>query len=60
MTNANMKLVSLSVTLNDHLETPEQELDDGEHITVRVVEVDKLLDELNGKLARSLSLSRFA
>jgi len=42
MTNATMKLVSIVVTCKDQLETPEQKLDDGESITIRVVELAKL------------------
>jgi len=42
MTNATMKLVSVAVTCNDRLETPKQRLDDGESITLRVVELDML------------------
>lgn len=49
MTNANMKLVVVNVTFADQLETPIQELDDGEHIVRRVVELEKLNDELKGK-----------
>jgi len=47
MTNANMKLVVVSV-LMDELETPAPHLDDGEHIVSRVVELDKLDEELKG------------
>jgi ADP-ribose pyrophosphatase len=32
MTTANLKLATLSVLLDDKLETPEQKLDEGEHI----------------------------
>jgi ADP-ribose pyrophosphatase len=46
MTNANMKLVIVSVLLEDKLETPNPHLDDGEHIITRVVELDKLDTEL--------------
>ncbi|KAG0706413.1 NUDIX hydrolase domain-like protein [Suillus ampliporus] len=46
MTNANMKLVVLSVLLEDKLETPVPHLDDGEHIITRVVELDQLDAEL--------------
>jgi ADP-ribose pyrophosphatase len=42
MTNANMKLVALSVKCPNTLQTPEQKLDEGEFITVRVVELAKL------------------
>lgn len=46
MTNANMKLVVVSVLLEDKLETPTPHLDDGEHIITRVVELDQLDAEL--------------
>ncbi|OJA16392.1 hypothetical protein AZE42_08840 [Rhizopogon vesiculosus] len=46
MTNANMKLVVVSVLLEDKLETPTPHLDVGEHIVTRVVELDKLDAEL--------------
>ncbi|KAG1754157.1 NUDIX hydrolase domain-like protein [Suillus lakei] len=46
MTNANMKLVVVSVLLDDKLETPTPHLDDGEHIITRVVELDQLDAEL--------------
>ncbi|KAJ8583335.1 hypothetical protein M405DRAFT_514708 [Rhizopogon salebrosus TDB-379] len=46
MTNANMKLVVVTVLLEDKLETPVPHLDDGEHIVTRVVELDKLDAEL--------------
>ncbi|KAG1832808.1 NUDIX hydrolase domain-like protein [Suillus variegatus] len=42
MTNSNMKLVVVSVLLEDKLETPTPCLDDGEHIITRVVELDQL------------------
>ncbi|KAG1749147.1 NUDIX hydrolase domain-like protein [Suillus paluster] len=48
MTNANMKLVVVSVLLEDKLETPAPHLDDGEHIITRVVELDQLDAELKG------------
>jgi len=41
MTNATMKVVSVAVTCKDQLETPKQKLDDGESITIRVVELAK-------------------
>ena len=56
MANATMKLVSVAVTCRDQLETPEQKLDDGESITIRVVELAKLNQILKGK--RSLVSSR--
>ncbi|KAF8831571.1 hypothetical protein HHX47_DHR1000555 [Lentinula edodes] len=46
MTNANMKLVVLNVTLEDKLETPDQKLESGEFIVRRVVELKELLNEL--------------
>ncbi|KAJ3742003.1 NUDIX hydrolase domain-like protein [Lentinula detonsa] len=46
MTNANMKLVVLNVTLKDKLETPDQKLESGEFIVRRVIELRKLLEEL--------------
>ena len=44
-----MKLVSVAVTCKDQLETPEQKLDDGESITIRVVELAKLNQVLKGE-----------
>lgn len=44
-----MKLVSIAVTCKDQLETPTQTLDDGESITIRVVELAKLNQILKGK-----------
>jgi len=49
MTNANMKLVVLGVSLPDKLETPPQKLEDGEFIQKRVVEISKLSQELKGE-----------
>ncbi|KAG6865280.1 hypothetical protein C0991_003740 [Blastosporella zonata] len=46
MTNANMKLVVLSVVLEDKLELPDQKLEPGEFIFRRVVELSKLHSEL--------------
>jgi ADP-ribose pyrophosphatase len=48
MTNANMKLVMLDVSLDGEMETPEQNLEDGETITRRAVEVAKLYSVLKG------------
>jgi ADP-ribose pyrophosphatase len=48
MTNANMKLVVLNVPLEDKMETPDAQLDAGEFIVKRVVELAKLNDELKG------------
>ncbi|KAL4074605.1 NUDIX hydrolase domain-like protein [Scleroderma yunnanense] len=42
MTNANMKLVVVSVLLDNKLETPPSKPDDGEHIEKRVIPLDKL------------------
>lgn len=49
MTNATMKLVSVSVICDDQLGKPEQKLDDGESITLRVVELSKLNQTLKGE-----------
>ncbi|KAF9257787.1 hypothetical protein L218DRAFT_878571 [Marasmius fiardii PR-910] len=46
MTNANMKLVVLNVVLEDKLELPEQRLEPGEFIVRKVIELNKLYDEL--------------
>lgn len=46
MTNANLKLVVVSVSLDDKMETPVAKPTVGEFITVRVVELAKLNDEL--------------
>ncbi|KIJ99558.1 hypothetical protein K443DRAFT_679821 [Laccaria amethystina LaAM-08-1] len=46
MTNANMKLVTLEVLLDNSLELPEQKLEKGEFIISRVVELAKLSEEL--------------
>ena len=48
MTTANMKLVVLGVTFPDALELSDAKLDEGEHITKRVVELTRLYDELQG------------
>lgn len=53
MTNATMKLVSVAVTCKDKLETPEQKLEDGESITIRVVELAKFNQTLKGKRSPS-------
>jgi hypothetical protein len=55
MSNANMKLVLLDVMLPDKLDIPEAKLDEGEFITKRVVEVDKLAQELKGKYPSTIS-----
>ncbi|KAK0228255.1 NUDIX hydrolase domain-like protein [Armillaria fumosa] len=49
MTNANMKLVVLNVTLDDAMEHPEANLEAGEFIVKRVVELHKLNQQLQGK-----------
>jgi hypothetical protein len=36
-------------------EEPAQKLDEGEHIVKKVVELDKLMEELQGKLYASVS-----
>ncbi|KAL0947248.1 hypothetical protein HGRIS_013369 [Hohenbuehelia grisea] len=46
MTSANMKTIALAVTMDDQLETPKPHLEPGEHIVTRVIELSKLLDEL--------------
>lgn len=46
MTNANMKLVVLNVTLEDAMEYPEANLEAGEFIVKRVVELHKLNQQL--------------
>jgi hypothetical protein len=58
MTNANMKLVVVTVLLEDKLETPVPHLDDGEHIVTRVVELDKLDAELKGMSRHSIHSNR--
>ncbi|KAG8745728.1 hypothetical protein FRC10_007208 [Ceratobasidium sp. 414] len=51
MTSANMKLVAVNVDIKEG-EEPAQKLDEGEHIVKRVVELDKLLGELEAYEAR--------
>jgi ADP-ribose pyrophosphatase len=46
MTNANMKLVTLSVTMQGELELPKQKLESGEFIVRRVVTLNNLRNEL--------------
>ena len=46
MTNANMKLVVLKVTMSDYPSSPKAKLDEGEHIVKRIVELDALYEEL--------------
>jgi ADP-ribose pyrophosphatase len=50
MTNANMKLAVLSVDLEDKMETPKPNLEVGEHIVTRIVELSRLQYELEGTL----------
>ncbi|KAF8350925.1 NUDIX hydrolase domain-like protein [Amanita rubescens] len=57
MTNANMKLVLLDVTMEDALENPGQHLDVGEHIVKRVVKLQKLEDELKEYHRQSMPVS---
>lgn len=56
MTTANMKLVIVSVLLEDKLETPEAKLDPGEFIVTRVVELATLNDELRCICLKQYSL----
>ena len=49
MTNANMKLVVLSVVLDDKMEIPAAKLEDGEFIVTKVVELAELKTELESK-----------
>ena len=53
-----MKVVSVAVTCKDQLERPEQMLEDGESITIRVVELAKFNQILKGKRSPS-TLQRF-
>ncbi|KAI0057467.1 hypothetical protein BV25DRAFT_1920171 [Artomyces pyxidatus] len=48
MSTANMKMVTLNVTLADALEYPEQKLDAGESIVRRVVALKDLYEDLKG------------
>jgi ADP-ribose pyrophosphatase len=48
MTTANLKLATVSVLLDDKLETPDQQLESGEHIVKRVVALKDLDAELKG------------
>ncbi|TFK25008.1 hypothetical protein FA15DRAFT_704017 [Coprinopsis marcescibilis] len=47
MTNANMKLVTVSVTLEDKLEAPQPKLEIGEHIVTRVIPLKELHQTLS-------------
>ncbi len=57
MTTANMKFIAVGVTFDGELESPEQRLDEGEHIVKRIVELAKLNEVLKGELQPSLSYS---
>ncbi|EJU01781.1 hypothetical protein DACRYDRAFT_116230 [Dacryopinax primogenitus] len=46
MSTANMKVVTLRVPVSDMTSMPKQQLDPGEHIVRRVVELEKLYNEL--------------
>jgi len=46
MTNANMKLVTASVLFKDDIIEPTANLDEGEFVVTRVVELAKLKDTL--------------
>ena len=50
MTNANMKLVIVDVPLPGNLEVYDQQLETGEFITRRVVELEKLAQEFESML----------
>ena len=50
MTTANMKLVILDVPLDGEMEFPDQNLEDGESIVRRAVEVKNLYRVLKGML----------
>jgi hypothetical protein len=50
MTTANMKLVILDVPLDDEMEMPDQNLEEGESIVRRAVEVKNLYRVLKGML----------
>ncbi|CEL57920.1 putative Nudix hydrolase P35G2,12 OS=Schizosaccharomyces pombe (strain 972 / ATCC 24843) GN=SPBP35G2.12 PE=3 SV=1 [Rhizoctonia solani AG-1 IB] len=47
MTSANMKLIALNVDVKEG-EEPSQKLDEGEHIVKKIVELDNLMEELQG------------
>jgi ADP-ribose pyrophosphatase len=49
MTTANLKLATVTVLMEDKLETPDQNLDAGEFIVKRVVPLEDLVAELKGK-----------
>jgi len=48
MTNANMKLATVTVWFDDELETPVPHLEPGEHIVTKVVPLSELYDKLQG------------
>lgn len=48
MTNANMKLVTVSVWFEDELQRPQPKLEPGEHIVTKVVPLAELHDTLEG------------
>ena len=48
MSSTNMKLVVLDVPLDGDMESPDQNLEDGEAIVRRVIEVRNLNKELKG------------
>ena len=54
-----MKLVVLKVPIPDTLSSPKQNLEAGEHIVRRVVELAKLKDELDGTFLASQAWSDF-
>ena len=56
MTSANMKLVVLDVPLDGDMESPEQNLEDGESIVRRAVEVKNLYKVLKGTRGRHIHL----
>ncbi|KAG8972369.1 hypothetical protein FRC05_010080 [Tulasnella sp. 425] len=56
MTNANMKLVVVRVLLDDYPSSPEQKLDEGEHIVRRVVELESLMDEFRAYEKRGFTI----
>jgi hypothetical protein len=58
MTTANMKLVTLDVPLEGEMKRPEQNLEDGEFIVSRVVEVKNLYGVLKG-MSYSLAVPQF-
>ena len=53
MTTANMKLVILDVLLDGEMESPDQNLEDGEAIVRRIIELKNLYGVLKGMLYSS-------